>query len=154
MSWPCFFPQKISYCWVGQVYQVEPWSSCIPSEFCLTYSHRSIHSKDRSVGSTLDSPVHTFIPFPWVRLTDNHTIPSVQETCLTSTTFWDAIPTYWFADADAINIICSDKSTYLKDVKDEQVGHRSLTDQEVLSNMFVRSSALSKENSLLRGIWK
>ena len=38
--------------------------------------------------------------------------------------------------------------------KDEQVGHRSLTDEEVLSNMFVRSSALSKENSLLRGILK
>jgi len=37
--------------------------------------------------------------------------------CLTSTTFWDAIPTYWLADADAINVICSDKFTYLKDVE-------------------------------------
>lgn len=31
--------------------------------------------------------------------------------------FWDATPTYWFADADAINTICSDKSTFLKDVE-------------------------------------
>jgi len=37
-------------------------------------------------------------------------------TCLTSTTFWDAIPTYWFADADAIQAVCSDGSTYTKDL--------------------------------------
>jgi len=40
-----------------------------------------------------------------------------ESSCLTSTTFWDAIPTYWLADADAINVICSDKFTYLKDVE-------------------------------------
>ena len=70
----------------------------------------------------LDSPVHISIySFPMGSFTLLTTrIPvykKYQSSCLTSTTFWDAIPTYWFADADAINVICSDKFTYLKDVE-------------------------------------
>jgi len=38
----------------GHVYQVV---SCIPSELCLSYSDRSIHSRDKSVGCMLDSRV-------------------------------------------------------------------------------------------------
>ncbi|EKM76767.1 hypothetical protein AGABI1DRAFT_131058 [Agaricus bisporus var. burnettii JB137-S8] len=38
-------------------------------------------------------------------------------TCLVSATFWDAIPTYWFADADALKTITSDRFTFMKDVE-------------------------------------
>lgn len=37
--------------------------------------------------------------------------------CLISTTFWDAMPTYWLADADAVKAVCSDRFTYTKDVE-------------------------------------
>lgn len=38
-------------------------------------------------------------------------------TCLVSATFWDAIPTYWFSDADALKTITSDRFTFMKDVE-------------------------------------
>ncbi|KAJ3571796.1 hypothetical protein NP233_g3521 [Leucocoprinus birnbaumii] len=37
--------------------------------------------------------------------------------CLISTTFWGAMPTYWLADADAVKAVYSDRFTYLKDVE-------------------------------------
>jgi len=52
--------------------------------------------------------VYVHILFLWVHLTDNHTIlvyTNYQSSCLFLTKFWDAVPTYWFANADAINVI-------------------------------------------------
>lgn len=37
--------------------------------------------------------------------------------CLASTTFWDAQPTYWLADADAVKAVTSDRFTFMKDVE-------------------------------------
>ncbi|KAK0495923.1 cytochrome P450 [Armillaria luteobubalina] len=38
-------------------------------------------------------------------------------TCLSSVVFWDAIPTFWISDADAIRIVSSDRKTFTKDVE-------------------------------------
>lgn len=38
-------------------------------------------------------------------------------TCLASTTFWDAQPMYWVADADAARAITSDRFTFAKDLE-------------------------------------
>ncbi|KAK0237992.1 cytochrome P450 [Armillaria nabsnona] len=38
-------------------------------------------------------------------------------TCLGSVVFWDAIPTFWISDADAIRIVSSDRKTFTKDVE-------------------------------------
>ncbi|KXN84067.1 Putative cytochrome P450 CYP13A1 [Leucoagaricus sp. SymC.cos] len=40
-----------------------------------------------------------------------------ESTCIVSTTFWDAMPTYWFSDADAIKVVCADRFTFTKDVE-------------------------------------
>ncbi|KAF9443653.1 cytochrome P450 [Macrolepiota fuliginosa MF-IS2] len=38
-------------------------------------------------------------------------------TCLVSTTFWGAMPTYWLADADSVKAVASDRFTFTKDVE-------------------------------------
>ncbi|KAK0203616.1 cytochrome P450 [Desarmillaria ectypa] len=38
-------------------------------------------------------------------------------TCLSSVVFWDAIPTFWISDADAIRIVSADRKTFTKDVE-------------------------------------
>ncbi|KAG7448724.1 cytochrome P450 [Guyanagaster necrorhizus] len=38
-------------------------------------------------------------------------------TCLSSVVFWDAIPTFWISDADAIRIVSADRQTFTKDVE-------------------------------------
>jgi len=64
--------------------------------------------------------MYIFLSYGFVHLTDNHTMlmyKKYQSSCLASTTFWDAVQTYWLADADAINIMCFDKFTDLKGVE-------------------------------------
>ncbi|KAK0458736.1 cytochrome P450 [Desarmillaria tabescens] len=38
-------------------------------------------------------------------------------TCLSSVVFWNAIPTFWISDADAIRIVSADRKTFTKDVE-------------------------------------
>jgi len=38
-------------------------------------------------------------------------------TCLSSVVFWDLAPIFWFADADAIKTITSDRYTFPKDAE-------------------------------------
>lgn len=40
-----------------------------------------------------------------------------RSTSLASTTFWDAQPMYWVADADAVKTITSDRTTFGKDLE-------------------------------------
>lgn len=58
-------------------------------------------------------------------------------TCLVSATFWDATPTYWFADADAVKAIMSDRFTFTKDV--EAVGSLSI----MIRNTFLTKATCS-----------
>ncbi len=50
-------------------------------------------------------------------LTQDTVYKKYGSSCLASVTFWDAQPTYWLADADAVKAVTSDRFTFTKDVE-------------------------------------
>jgi len=42
---------------------------------------------------------------------------SYGSTCLSSIVFWDALPTFWLSDAEAIKAVSTDRQVFSKDVE-------------------------------------
>lgn len=99
------------------IHQVVLLPSSIPSDLSPFSWGHSFHSRIKLVGCMQSSRVYISCGLPtWPPWHMILVYKKYGSTCLTSTTFWDAIPTYWFADADAIQAVCSDGSTYTKDL--------------------------------------
>lgn len=66
--------------------------------------------------SFLVSSLYEYLP----TLTDLITLPVYAKygsTCLSSITFWNAIPVFWLSDGDAIKFISANRTAFPKDVE-------------------------------------